>query len=499
MNCYTDHGYIIVESGGLEGTINYRLKDFNGTIIKDSSVIVNISDYGTIYFGSVMEKGKNYMLRIYTPYWSISDSCTANVHDDAVLYLAFDENSGTIAEDFAGDNDGTLSGYIDGTIYGANWTTGHIGNALEFDGENDYIVVPDSQSLNITDGITIATWIYPRNISSSGYLVSKDRDCCDSPGLGGYSLLVTSGNEISGCIWRNSTQTRFCATGYDDLQIYAWQHLVMRFNGTHVAVFSNGSSMGVSTTISDTIQKSIKDLTIGLLSYNYPTYYKFNGTIDDVRIYDRALNDTEIQQLYQGTDVRTGLVGYWGLDEGTGTEAKDTHMWAAGKRGPALYFDETDSLTVTNPQSLKLPTLSVSYWFKPGNWTGASWQGTHIRKYGTGASRPYWTYGARPGSPLTFEMRGDDGIYHYLTSIKTNWDINQFYHIIVEYDNYGGLWKIYVDGELDNSKTEQISPSETDGNFFVGSGFFDGVIDELRIYNRILSEEEVQTIFQTYN
>ena len=130
LKCYTDHGYLFVESGGLEGTINYRLEDFNGTIVKDSSVDVNISDYGAVYFGSLMEKGKNYMLRIYTPYWSISDSCTANVHDDAVMYLAFDEDSGTTAEDFAGDNDGTLSGYNDGTVNGANWTTGYSGSAL---------------------------------------------------------------------------------------------------------------------------------------------------------------------------------------------------------------------------------------------------------------------------------------------------------------------------------------------------------------------------------
>ena len=278
-----------------------------------------------------------------------------------------------------------------------------------------------------------------------------------------------------------------------------WHHIVGTRNSTHISMYVDGVLAGNPASWAGGIANPVVPLRIGRGGTVYDNSRYFNGTLDEVRVYNRSLNGTEVQQLYQGTDVRRDLVGYWKMDENTGSEAKDSHMWAAGKSGAALYFDETDSLTATNPQELKLSTFSLSYWFKPGNWTGSSWQGTHIRKYGTGAGRPYWTYGAKPGSVLVFEMRGDDGIYHALTGIKNDWDMNQFYHIVAEYDNSGGLWKIYVDGELDNSKTEQISPSITDGNFFVGSGFFDGFIDELRVYDRILSEEEIQAIFQSYN
>jgi hypothetical protein len=69
-----------------------------------------------------------------------------------VAYWTFDEGSGTIAHDSAGNSDGT--------IHGAIWTSGQVGNALEFDGFNDYVIVQNSPDLNITGDITISAWVY---------------------------------------------------------------------------------------------------------------------------------------------------------------------------------------------------------------------------------------------------------------------------------------------------------------------------------------------------
>ena len=71
-----------------------------------------------------------------------------------VGYWAFDEGSGTIAYDSSGfANNGT-------TTNGPSWTNGKVGGGMEFDGTNDYVDVRDSDSLDITNEITIEFWIY---------------------------------------------------------------------------------------------------------------------------------------------------------------------------------------------------------------------------------------------------------------------------------------------------------------------------------------------------
>ncbi|MCD6165610.1 hypothetical protein J7K19_02730, partial [bacterium] len=75
-----------------------------------------------------------------------------------VAYWSFDEGTGNIAYDISGNGNNC-------TIYGAKWTKGKYGSALQFDGVDDYVEVPHSVSLNITDAITIEAWI---NTSSDG-------------------------------------------------------------------------------------------------------------------------------------------------------------------------------------------------------------------------------------------------------------------------------------------------------------------------------------------
>jgi len=77
----------------------------------------------------------------------------------------FDEGSGPVAYDSAGINHGV--------IYGPNWTTGAIGDALDFDGTDDYVEVPDSNVLDITSEITLSAWIKPASTSGDHFVVAK--------------------------------------------------------------------------------------------------------------------------------------------------------------------------------------------------------------------------------------------------------------------------------------------------------------------------------------
>jgi hypothetical protein len=120
---------------------------------------------------------------------------------DLVGWWRFDDGSGTTAADFSGNgNDGTLQG-------DTAWVTGHLGKALEFDGVDDFVDVPHSESLMVGDEVTVMAWINtPRHLGPGGELwqgiLSKSNDprsysfYTDSSGVLHFS--VTSGGAYVG-------------------------------------------------------------------------------------------------------------------------------------------------------------------------------------------------------------------------------------------------------------------------------------------------------------
>ncbi len=75
IKCYTTYGSVAVAED-LNGTINFRVKNLNGTIVNSSTITVAISSYGTFNFTAPMEDGNYYEVRFFTPKWSVSETCT---------------------------------------------------------------------------------------------------------------------------------------------------------------------------------------------------------------------------------------------------------------------------------------------------------------------------------------------------------------------------------------------------------------------------------------
>ena len=204
----------------------------------------------------------------------------------------FDEGSGTDANDSAGSNDGTLYG-------DPCWVTGKIGDyALDFDGVDDYVRIPDDDSISVgNQDYTISTWINPRSLTGpdgGATIVSKVKDDSDKE----YRLWIRDGDLWHEVEKNASNQAAYTTTA--PVQTDSWQHIAVTFNSstTTPTLYYNGA---VQTSINyiDTLPDQLNnDLYIGMTGGTYQTN-EFNGLIDDVRIYDRALTSGEIQQLYQ--------------------------------------------------------------------------------------------------------------------------------------------------------------------------------------------------------
>ena len=166
----------------------------------------------------------------------------------------------------------------------SGWTDGKFGKALYFDGYNDYVNVPNSASLNPSI-ITIAAWVYPL-VGDYQKIISKGWDV--------YTLEIDSSGNLAIEI-RNTTYGYNYINSNLHVDYGAWNYVAMSYNGTH-AVFYKNNAMEVdyfnrgALYTSDTLNVSIGNREI---DNDGP----FKGLIDDIRIWNRTLSQTEIQSV----------------------------------------------------------------------------------------------------------------------------------------------------------------------------------------------------------
>ena len=199
-----------------------------------------------------------------------------------------DENAGTnIYDSSTIGNSGVLSG-------DAGWVTSRtgMGHALNLDGTGDYALVPDDASLDITSNITLAAWVKPGKLGTQ-YLVKK----ATMNGIGGYELSLSDPgkafvrfNQIpSGNTYRLDSLTSYPTTGN------IWMHLAATYDGSYIRIYVNGVQDNISILISGlSIATNSLDLGIGADSIGGTP---FQGQMDDVRVYNRALSLEDIQDL----------------------------------------------------------------------------------------------------------------------------------------------------------------------------------------------------------
>lgn len=184
-------------------------------------------------------------------------------------------------------------------------------NALDFDGDNDYLEVFDPISL--TGPFTIEAWVLVRNGAGG-------RICSNTSGITGYDFNFAGGS--SGMYLRfaifNQTQIK---VNFDSF-VGVWTHVAVSGIGEigqNVRLFINGE-LAETAVVDETLSSSSTNLHIGCLTNGM---YFFDGAMDELRIWRTELDQPTIQ-TYMNAIVETGhpvynfLEGYWRFDEGTG-------------------------------------------------------------------------------------------------------------------------------------------------------------------------------------
>ena len=197
---------------------------------------------------------------------------------------SFDEASGTSAADSSGNgNTATL-------INGVTHTAGSSGGGLRFDGANDYIAVPNSPSLDISGtGLTLTMWINPTAAGGNSVVLGKFWNTTMTAPYYQYGLELVGGTTPNFQV--GTTSGVLSASMGSALALNQWSHLALVFNGSQVQYFVNGVLL-TTAPLPATITARGNSLQVGA-DNNISQF--FNGSLDEVRIYNRALTAQEVQ------------------------------------------------------------------------------------------------------------------------------------------------------------------------------------------------------------
>jgi len=211
--------------------------------------------------------------------------------DGLVGWWLFQEGSGDRVNDLSGNgNMGTLNNFVFPPTASSGWNPGKFGRALVFDGASDFMETAD---ISMENAQTILAWIRKEDAGGTGIILGKGNGATTDQVLFGW---VTSSRLR---YYLNSTGG---GTGYQ-LASYTWSpdtnfyHIGATWNGNDtMQIYVDGFPVGTTATIAS-VYNSANPVTLGRYG-SFDGHY-FDGFIDDVRIYNRCLTQSEIRDVMQ--------------------------------------------------------------------------------------------------------------------------------------------------------------------------------------------------------
>ena len=351
----------------------YRLERCRGTGCGDFQDIALVE--GTTYTDTALALSTTYAYRVSAvdaggnlgPPSSVASTKTLSGASIPGLVAAygFETGSGPSATDSSGlGNHGTLAGAI--------WTTGRYGQALSFNGTSAKVNVPDAPSLRLTTALTLSAWVKATSISAStqwvdvlykgndNYYILASSDIDHQPELGG---ILGTGKHILFAL--------------KPLTIGTWTHLALTYDGAMLRVYADGSLVSSSPQTGAFIT-STRPLQIGG-DDDYGQH--FTGSIDEVRLYNRALsaeevradmaapvagatNPTPVTSALAPDAVVAGAAGVTLDVSGTGFTAASVVLWDDAPRetqlvSPSLLRATIPATDLTAPRTVPIAVFNA--------------------------------------------------------------------------------------------------------------------------------------------
>ncbi|MEQ6121775.1 LamG-like jellyroll fold domain-containing protein [Reichenbachiella sp. MALMAid0571] len=288
--------------------------------------------------------------------------------------------------------------------YASTYT--HPGNALTFDGEDDYVRVASDLSLEVTH-YTFETWakINTQPETDAGFIFLQKGQIDTQPNGYIFGYFNEAGTFKVYLAHVDDGGTPYLFTPDYTLQIGEWVHFAGVYDGTKLEVFVNGLSLGTTAVASDPFYTSNEaDLKIGVSESTGPTLEAFmDGQLDEIRIWSEARSAAQINASMNSSifaSLEPNLVAYYNFDQSTGTILPD-HSTTGGNHGTLTNFpDPTNSSWITSAAAFE-PYVVIN--------TNDSGMGS-LRQAIINAN-------ASSGETITFDIPGTGNVINLVTDL----------------------------------------------------------------------------------
>ena len=493
---------------------------YSGTYVVPTGVTLYLNGGNFTFSTSIMDDIRIYsralsateILALYSAGSVLSNAANEN---GLVGHWTFDEGSGNIAHDSSGNGN-------NGVLYSTSWGAGKFGAAATFaDSGSSYINVPSATSLNVGSAFTYSIWLRRSGVSTSQwpYYLAAGGDSHRYYGIRDYAWGATVVFEYSNPPYDGTSYSSIPCGGSGNLPLHEWHLYTVTYDGSTLKCYRDAVYSGQTTGV-----------TLNTASVQVRMGQAFNGQADDARIYNRALSATEVAQLYGSTAAKIndsrntrltgGLVGLWSFDgadftdkvydrSGNGnngyfTSGATSTAKIIGKIGQGVFFDGTRFVSVPDSSSLQFGTSSftLSLWMQfPVGTVNPYWSFGKGNGYsGTGFGIAHWT----TNDPISPGLFVDDGTLicspscgksvYGAFSARGIWT-----HYVFVVDRNANVIKAYTNGVAGNSTSiaglgsfDSSSALEIGG---MAGNKYNGYLDDVRIYNRALSDSEIKQLY----
>lgn len=462
-----------------------------------------------------------------------------NISDGLVAYYPFSGNAfNAIADDYHA------------SVVGAVLSTDRLGNsnaAYHFDGTNDYIEIAQSADLLTSNTEFSVSFWFKADALKSMNLVGKGADHLGnfttqqdwatkiiySNGIGQIGAHVNSEsiNPNTNLVYESATRASI------QLNTNDWYHVVMTWDRDSLRMYINGELDTTDVTDNSFDLSTRFNLSFGgssSLAGLKPERF-FSGSIDEVRVYNRTIALNEIRLIAQADSgaayncnnksIEDYLVGYYPFDGNANDESGNSYHATvtgailcpdrSGQSAKAYHFDGVDDfIEVLNSHNM-IPTegpMSVCFWFKTNQYKLQNLVGKSVDCLGSFKLYQDWgtklivgSEGNQFGASInSSNLRpGQNDVFFDVIRSESQFDTSQWFHLTMTYDR--DELKLYVNGVLDSSKSSS-------DDYYIGNRFnltfggssvlkslkpdryFSGEMDEIRIYSRLLCEDDIEEI-----
>ncbi|MBY0294044.1 LamG domain-containing protein [Patescibacteria group bacterium] len=432
-------------------------------------------------------------------------------------YWSFDQGTSTKVVDQSGKGH-TLTLTTSGSVL-PTWVIGRFSKGLAFDGSTNYATIPTVSDLSFVDStFTISYWI--KESSATGTFVMAN----GAVG-GGWGLRDDGAVFLKNISNSQNTYSMSAALLNDN----KWHHVVYVITTSSTVVANNTISAyvdGASVAMIGTPTVTYSPNTNFSIGNRNSSSNPWAGSVDEVRIYGRGLSATEVQGLYRKGQVaiknvsRSGLVGEWKFDEGTSTLAHNSVVngsraslvngatWLTGKHGKAVQLDgNTQYVTIPYTPALSPSSVTTSFWFTLTSTIDCDASNNYRILFNRANGNTGWRVVLEQDKSTQFDV-GISGTQSRSGGVNVDMQVGVPIYLTFTYDATTGDQKVWANGVLKSTKSNTPAPLDPNSNPLTlgaggtvgtcpaGNGYTPGKYDDVRVYSRALSSDEIYSLYK---